>query len=41
MFTPDSYGQYVDLLGQYWSSPNMSAADATQKFAAIVGAAGH
>jgi glucose/mannose transport system substrate-binding protein len=41
MFTPDSYGQYVDLLGQYWSNPNMSAADATQKFAAIVSAAGH
>jgi glucose/mannose transport system substrate-binding protein len=41
MFTPDSYGQYVDLLGQYWSNPNMSAADATARFAAIIGAAGH
>jgi len=38
-FTPDSYGQYVDLLGQYWANPKMTAADATKKFAAIVAAA--
>ena len=40
VFTPDSYGQYVDLLAQYWANPGMSAADATKKFANIVAAAG-
>jgi hypothetical protein len=40
-FTPDSYGQYVDLLAQYWANPNMSAADATKKFGSIIAAAGH
>jgi hypothetical protein len=39
-FTPDSYGQYVDLLAQYWAAPNMTAADATKKFAGIIAAAG-
>jgi glucose/mannose transport system substrate-binding protein len=41
MFTPDSYGQITDLLGHYWSSPDMSAADATKQFATIVAGAGH
>jgi glucose/mannose transport system substrate-binding protein len=41
VFIPDSYGQYVDLLAQYWANPNMSAADATKKFASIIAAAGH
>ena len=41
VFTPDSYGQYVDLLAQYWANPGMSAADATKKFAGIVAAASH
>ena len=40
MFTPDIYGQYLDLLSQYWASPQMTAADATKKFAAIVASAG-
>jgi glucose/mannose transport system substrate-binding protein len=40
VFTPDSYGQYTDLLGQYWANPQMTAADAAGKFAAIVAAAG-
>ena len=40
VFTPDSYGQYTDLLGQFWANPNMTAADATKRFAAIVAAAG-
>ncbi|HEX5328481.1 MAG TPA: hypothetical protein VFW75_17635 [Acetobacteraceae bacterium] len=40
VFTADSYGQYTDLLGQFWANPNMSAADATRKFAAIIAAAG-
>lgn len=41
VFTPDIYGQYVDLLAQYWADPNLSAADATQKFAGIIAAAGN
>jgi glucose/mannose transport system substrate-binding protein len=41
VFTPDSYGQYVDLLAEYWANPSMSAADATKKFAGIIAAAGH
>jgi glucose/mannose transport system substrate-binding protein len=41
VFTPDSYGQYIDLLAQYWADPNMSAADATKKFASIIAAAGN
>ena len=41
MFTPDSYGQITDLLGQYWSNPDMTAADATKQFAAIIAGAGH
>lgn len=40
VFTPDTYGQYVDLLAQYWANPGMTAADATKKFAAIIAAAG-
>ncbi len=41
VFTPDIYGQYVDLLAQYWANPSMSAAEATKKFASIIAAAGH
>jgi len=39
-FTPDVLGQINDVLAQYWSHPDMSAADATKQFAAIVGAVG-
>ena len=39
-FTPDVLGQINDVLAQYWSHPDMSAADATKQFAAIVGSAG-
>jgi glucose/mannose transport system substrate-binding protein len=39
-FTPDVLGQINDVLAQYWSHPEMTAADATKQFAAIVGAAG-
>ncbi len=39
-FTPDALGQINDVLGNFWSHPEMSAADATKQFAAIVGAAG-
>jgi|SRR5579871_1990635 len=41
VFTPDAYGQFVDLLAQYWANPSMSAADATKRFASIVAAAGN
>ncbi len=40
VFTPDIYGQYVDLLAQYWANPGMSAAEATKKFSGIIAAAG-
>lgn len=40
VFTPDIYGQYTDLLGQYWANPEMTAVDATKKFAAIIAAMG-
>lgn len=39
-FTPDVLGQINDVLAQYWSHPDMTAADATRQFAAIVGEAG-
>jgi hypothetical protein len=39
-FTPDVLGHINDMLAQYWSHPDMSAANATKQFAAIVGAAG-
>ncbi len=39
-FTPDVLGQINDLLAQYWSHPNMTAADATKQFATIIGGAG-
>ena len=41
VFTPDSYGQYVDLLAQYWANLSMSAVDATKKVSGIIAAAGH
>ncbi len=39
-FTPDVLGQINDVLAQYWSHPDMTAAEATRQFAAIVGNAG-
>ena len=35
-FTPDILGQMYDVLGNFWSHPNMSPADATRQFATIV-----
>ncbi len=35
-FTPDVLGQINDVLAQYWSHPDMTAADATKQFAAII-----
>jgi glucose/mannose transport system substrate-binding protein len=37
-FTPDVLGQMNDVLAQYWSHPEMPAADATRQFAAVIGA---
>jgi glucose/mannose transport system substrate-binding protein len=39
-FTPDVLGQINDVLAQYWSHPDMPAAEAAKQFAAIVGSAG-
>ena len=39
-FSPDIQGQIEDLLGNYWSKPAMTAADATKQFAAIIASAG-
>ena len=35
-FTPDILGQMYDVLGNFWSHPDMSPAEATKQFAAIV-----
>jgi glucose/mannose transport system substrate-binding protein len=39
-FTPDTLGQINDVLAQYWSHPDMPAAEATRQFAKIVADAG-
>ena len=38
-FSPDIIGQMYDLFGNFWSNPNMSPAEATRQFAAIVASA--
>ena len=35
-FTPDILGQMYDVLGNFWSHPDMQPAEATRQFAAIV-----
>jgi glucose/mannose transport system substrate-binding protein len=40
-FSPDTQGQIEDLLGNYWSKPSMSPADATKQLATIIAGAGH
>ena len=40
-FSPNTLGEINDVLAEYWVNPKMSAADATKKFAAIVGRAGN
>jgi glucose/mannose transport system substrate-binding protein len=40
-FSPDTQGQIEDLLGNYWSTPSMPAADATKQLATIIASAGH
>ena len=39
-FGPDTQGQIEDLLIHYWSTPGMSAADATKQFSTIIANAG-
>lgn len=38
-FSPDVIGQIFDVLGNFWSNPNISPAEATRQFAAIVASA--
>ena len=40
-FSPDTQGQIEDLLGNFWSTPAMSPADATKQLAAIIANADH
>src|ERR1700722_8476047 len=40
-FSPDTQGQVEDLLGNYWSKPAMSPADASKQLAAIMANAEH
>ncbi len=40
-FSPDIQGQIEDLLGNYWSKPSMTPADATKQLATIIAGAGH
>jgi glucose/mannose transport system substrate-binding protein len=35
-FTPDILGQIYDVLGNFWSSPNVTPEQATRQFAAII-----
>jgi glucose/mannose transport system substrate-binding protein len=39
-FSPDTQGQIEDLLGNYWSSPSMTPADATKQLSSIIASAG-
>jgi len=39
-FSQDTQGQVEDLLVHYWSTPGMSAADATKQFSTIIAKAG-
>jgi len=39
-FSQDTQGQVEDLLVHYWSTPGMSAADATKEFSTIIAKAG-
>jgi glucose/mannose transport system substrate-binding protein len=39
-FSPDTQGQIEDLLGNYWSNPSMTPADAAKQFASIIASAG-
>jgi glucose/mannose transport system substrate-binding protein len=38
-FSPDTQGQVEDLLGNYWSKPSMTAADAAKQLSTIIAGA--
>src|SRR5215475_10440510 len=40
-FGPDIQGQIEDLLGNYWSKPSMTSADAAKQLGAIIASASH
>ena len=40
-FGPDIQGQIEDLLGNYWSKPSMTSADAAKQLSSIIADAGH
>jgi glucose/mannose transport system substrate-binding protein len=40
-FSPDAQGQIEDLLGNFWSKPSMTPADAAKQLSAIIAGAGH
>jgi glucose/mannose transport system substrate-binding protein len=40
-FSPDTQGQIEDLLGNYWSTPSMTPADAAKQLSTIIAGAGH
>jgi glucose/mannose transport system substrate-binding protein len=40
-FSPDTQGQVEDLLGNFWSHPSMTSADAAKQLASIIANAGH
>jgi glucose/mannose transport system substrate-binding protein len=40
-FSPDTQGQVEDLLGNYWSKPSMTAAEAAKQLATIMANAGN
>ncbi len=40
-FSPDTQGQIEDLLGNYWSKPSMTPADAAKQLSTIIASAGH
>jgi glucose/mannose transport system substrate-binding protein len=40
-FSPDTQGQIEDLLGNYWSQPSITPADAAKQLSTIIAGAGH
>jgi hypothetical protein len=40
-FGPDTQGQIEDLLGNYWSKPSMTPADAAAQLSTIIANIGH
>jgi glucose/mannose transport system substrate-binding protein len=38
-FSPDTQGQFEDLLGNFWSKPSMTPADAAKQLSTIIAGA--